>query len=75
MRMINKIIQLIAVTCALIFFFWATGRAIDKTYENRMTRICDDAHRITREQKTLQRCQCYYVSADISCLDREGVSH
>lgn len=53
-----------------ILLFWAVGRGIDKSIENQDTMLCNSA-KVSGNEEYLKKCECYYRSGEIKCLQGE----
>ena len=63
----NKIINAIGVVFLLIIMSIAFIRGIDSRIESQDIMLCESAL-VSKNPEYLRKCQCYYQSNDIKCL-------
>lgn len=56
--------------CVIVFFGIALAQGIQKSIENQDTMLCESA-KISGNVQYLHKCECYYQSKDIKCLQEE----
>lgn len=66
MTKLGSILLAVIVLCTLTF---AMGRAIDIHIENQDTMLCNSA-KVSGNTEYLKKCECFYKSGDIKCLQK-----
>lgn len=71
----NKAIALVWQALAIVGFVFVFGLAasygLDKTIENQDRMLCNSA-KVSGNREHFRKCQCYYESNSILCLQGEG---
>ena len=62
-----KIISLIALAVAGIFFVQMLGKAIDHKVDATDAMLCNSALKSGNEFY-LEKCQCYYATGNVACM-------
>jgi len=66
----NKVVGLtllLIITFGLMFY--ACGKGVDKYFEDQDKMLCESAL-ISGNREYLKKCECYYESKDIRCLQK-----
>ena len=65
----NKLASILLGAVLLIVLYFITGRAIDIHIMNQDTMLCESA-KVSGNIEYLEKCQCYYQSGEIKCLQK-----
>ena len=69
MKYIKYLLAVSFLFGAMWFFTSILLRAIDKSIENQDTMLCESALK-SRNRKYLKKCECYYQTGEIKCLQK-----
>jgi len=60
-------IGILATLLMIFFFYLLLMRGINQTIKNQDRMLCESA-KISGNREYLKKCECYYLSGDIECL-------
>ena len=69
----NTVASLIITIILIAIFVKLASSGLDRSIQNQDVMLCTSAER-SGNQEYLNKCQCYYDTEDITCLQRGGDS-